>query len=116
MTTHARTCRKTALLVAAYGPAFWLWFAMKQPGYEGDYRFTDLLIPLAMIALSLSVMVAVARSHPKWALGLSTITFFPVGYYFLLGNSWGFRTIGVSNILIMAISAYWLRCCRRSSV
>lgn len=96
------------ILASLHGTLFWLWFLWQRPGYDADNGASAVFLSVAMITLSVMMVTATAKVAPKWVLGLSIVAFFPVGYYFMNGNSWWFSSVGCSYLVIMAASSGWL--------
>jgi len=96
------------ILSSLHGTLFWLWFLWRRPGYDADDGASAVLLSAAMITLSVMIVTTAAKVAKKWVLCLSIVAFFPVGYYFIGGNSWWYSSVGFSYLVIMAASSAWL--------
>lgn len=100
---------KTVIILSSlYGTFFWLWFLLQRPGHDADNMVNAVFLAVTLIALSVIMITATAKAAPKWVLVTSIVAFFPVGYYFIGGNSWWYSSVGCAYLVIIAASSGWL--------
>ena len=96
------------LLVSLYALFFWLVFLQKftppidGSGYSsGSERF---ILPVIMVTASILTSWASIKAKPRLLFICSLFSFFPIGYYFMGGNSLFSMSIGIAYLGLIAIS------------
>ncbi len=89
--------------VSVFTLLFWLLFMCMwsyPPKEENEWS----TLPIVMIVMSIATCYVSVKVKPKLLFTLSFISFFPVGYYFLGGNSLLYMSIGVSYLTLILLS------------
>jgi len=95
-------------VISLYVFLFWGVFLFNSPivlsGYSPEQD--NLIFPVLMIIASSLIVWALIRIKPKTLIIFSFFSFFPVGFYFIGGNTFFSISIGVAYICLFLIGTF----------